>query len=626
MKKQAKPIYGGLTPNQIKKIVYGEDRPAPTVATLQTKKKAKPTKLKRPTQAHNPAFLFDLPYTTALAATVVPTPDWFTFKSKADVTVVVPLVGGSHAEAIKAWDLGNEGLKVEILYVDDGTAADGVLEAWAARKEHLKQPVGKIIQNSTPQGWVGCCNVGAYHASGEYVVFLNPSAVPTAGWLRPLLRTIKKPEVGVVGGMHLEDGKTFVEAGLSWSWEEQAVLPVGRRVYDGKEINRPFHIDNTPADLFDAGQRDFVSSSLMAVKKSVFAEVGGFAPNLSSAEWADADFCLWLKERGFKVMYQPNSRICRKPAQSLDRNWAQGRSYFLNKWGVSARMDGLVKAKRLGPKPRVEDILVRRRAAHGDVLMAAAVVPALKKKYPGSRVFFCTDIPEVVQGNPHIDKIVTEPSERQFQLYINLDMTYEYRPGQNILTVFCETAGVKKEDCQLHMATEPCGVDLPDTFTVIHAGKTLWVGRNWSPYKFDALCTRLKSEGRFLICVGTMSDHKPANCDLDLRGKTTPGQLADVVRRAELFVGIDSFPMHVAQTFNVPGVCFMGAVKPEVVMNRDSVRAVTAEGLGCLGCHHRKPTPCTATTVCAAGVQDCINNVTVDHFLKAIHGPLPKES
>ena len=196
-------------------------------------------------------------------------------------------------------------------------------------------------------------------------------------------------------------------------------------------------------------------------------------------------------------------------------------------------------------------------------------------------------------------------------------MVYEYRPNTNILTAYADAVGVNTKDCDLFLHPEPIE-GLPENYVVIHAGKTMWAGRNWSTLKFDAISGRLKSLNYNVVCVGTYYDHKTTSCDLDLRDKTNVQQLATVIMNAKAFVGIDSFPMHVAQTFEVPGVCFFGSILPETRLLDKGIKPVFADGIRCLGCHHKKHTPCTSTTSCHIGIQDCINNVTTDHVWKSI--------
>jgi hypothetical protein len=51
------------------------------------------------------------------------------------------------------------------------------------------------------------------------------------------------------------------------------------------------------------------------------------------------------------------------------------------------------------------------------------------------------------------------------------------------------------------------------------------------------------------VQIGLEKD-PPLNCDIDLRGKTTMRQMAYVVKKSDLFLGVDSFPAHLAGFFN----------------------------------------------------------------------------
>ena len=124
-----------------------------------------------------------------------------------------------------------------------------------------------------------------------------------------------------------------------------------------------------------------------------------------------------------------------------------------------------------------------------------------------------------------------------------------------------------------------------------------------------------------MICVGKEGDHE-IPCGLDLRGQTGIGELASVIKGAKLFIGIDSLPMHVAQTFDVPGVCFFGSIDPSLRIVSDNLTAVTADDLACLGCHHRKPAPSVVTNVCETVTLDCVDLVSVEKMWEAIRGKL----
>lgn len=615
----------GLTPSQIKKAVYGQNtsQTKPTSSRQSVIKTNRPVQVRRPMQHQELSLLLNMPYSTPQMATKMPTPDWFTSTKKVDISVIVPLYNSSIDEFVEFWDFNNNGIRVEIIFVDDNcptNSKDKIVSAWSKRRDEIKSPIGSIYHSCVTQGWGACCNIGAEVANASILAFISPDAKLFPHSLMRMVALLRTPNVGVVGGLHVNEKEdNVIESGKEWNWSSNKFLNIGSETYRGKPLARPFQMNNTPDDIFQSGEREMVSSSLMMVDKNNFREWGGFCPNLYSQEWSDADFCMNVREHGFKVMYQSQARLYRLQTKT-DRYAEHGKTYFSNKWITSGRIDKIVDAARTEKPVNVENILLRRSSAHGDVLIAAAVAPALKKKYPNSKILFSTECPEVVKNNPWIDRIVEEQSERQFQLFFNLDMVYEYRPDTNILTAYAEAVGVDPNDCRAFLHSD--SIDVPDDYVVIHSGKTLWAGRNWTSLKFDQVSNRLRELGKKIVCVGTNSDNKTFSCDLDLRGSTTIGQLAHVIKHASLFIGIDSFPMHVAQVYDIPGVAFFGSITPSTRLISKNMTAVVADGVKCLGCHHRKSLPCPATTVCEVGVQECINGVSVDRMWKAINAKL----
>lgn len=613
----------GMTIPQINKAIHGKKEIVKNKSIsepINKNKSKKPNKILRKVQNHDFGLLLNLPYSMNLASRF-PTPQWFTSTEKADVSVIVPIYKSSIENLVESWDFNCDGMKVEFIFIDDECPLDSkstVVSQWEPRKNETKKPIGKIYQNSATQGWGACCNTGAELATGDILIFLNPQGKLFPGWLPSMIRLIRKSNVGVVGGLHVNEMEDCViESGREWSWKENRFMDIGSQCYQGKDIYRPFQMTNTPIEVFQASEREVVSSNLMAVMKQNFLNFGGFSPNVFTQEWSDADFCMSVREHGMKVMYQPNARLYHLGIEKKDKYWNHGSTWFENKWVSSERLDSIVKDKR-SERRKINNILIRRQAAHGDVLVAAGIIPALKKRYPDSKILFSTECVDVLKNNPLIDKIIEEHSERQFDLFLNLDMVYEYRPNINILQAYAEAAGVNVNDCKLFLHSEPIDFELPDKYVVIHAGKTMWVGRNWSTIKFDQLSNKIKSLGYQIICIGTESDHKVNSCDLDLRGKTTIHQLATVIKNSQLFVGIDSFPMHIAQTFDVNGVCFFGSIIPNTRILSKNMIAVFADGLKCLGCHHRKSLPCTATTVCEVGVQECVNGISVEMMFNKV--------
>ena len=617
-----------MTPQQVRKAFDKSPKTKVEIQRLtRPKKTEKPTKATRLTsQFKKPKLLLDVPMASSSPVVLYKVPNWFVYPEKPEVSIIIPMFRSGLAikNLIDSWDLHNDGIKVEIIFVDDNCPHNSksvVLQKWAETKNGI--PAGKIIYSPENQGFGISCNIGASYASGDYLIFLNADTTVTPGWLRPIVRLLKKEEVGIVGNMQLKKsgGKDIVDsAGSEWNWNASCFQHIGRDIYNGTPLPKPFLLDNCPKDLFEAQEREMVTGACLAIRKKLFDDIGGFNPNYRLAYWEDSEICMVVKELGYKVMYQPNSRIYHVGSHSNSgghRFHDHNVAFFMNKWVASGRIDPLLNSKR-SSNIDVNNIVVRRQGAHGDALIAAAVVPALKKKHPNCKVSFSTMCPEVVDGNPFIDKIVDDQnlSERSFHVYYNLDMAYEYRPNTNILKAYAEAVGVKAEDCALFLKTTPVP-DLPESYIVFHAGKTNWVGRDWASSKFDILASQLQKMGHKVICVGTTRDNRTA-CDLDLRGKTNISELAHVIKNCKLFVGIDSFPMHVAQTFDVPGVCFFGSINPDTRIVSNKIRPVVATGLKCLGCHHRQPAPCVVTSECETQFLDCINQVSVQQMMSNI--------
>src|SRR5437879_2453281 len=73
-----------------------------------------------------------------------------------------------------------------------------------------------------------------------------------------------------------------------------------------------------------------VSSACMVVRKSVFESVGGFDESLSS-DYADADFCLRLRESGLEIILEQRATLVYEGSHQACSNKEQGR--FRQKWG-----------------------------------------------------------------------------------------------------------------------------------------------------------------------------------------------------------------------------------------------------------------------------------------------------
>lgn len=264
-------------------------------------------------------------------------------------------------------------------------------------------------------------------------------------------------------------------------------------------------------------------------------------------------------------------------------------------------------------------LLLRRGKGYGDVLLATAVLPALKKKWPEALITFKTYCMDILKNNPYVHEVKHGSDKTPFSQYdLFIDLAYEHQPFLPILESYAKAAEVEQRDCKMFIACEPTDFELPKRYVVMHLGKTGWAGRDWKQDRFAEVAAKLTLP---LFIIGQPDDRGIAY-GVDLRGQLSMHQMAFLIRSAALFIGIDSFPMHIAQAFDVPGVAFFGSVHPHLRIVSSAMKAVTAHNLPCLGCHHRYLAPCRKTTKCLRGDYACENEVTSDQFWHVIEGVL----
>lgn len=65
--------------------------------------------------------------------------------------------------------------------------------------------------------------------------------------------------------------------------------------------------------------------------------------------------------------------------------------------------------------------------------------------------------------------------------------------------------------------------------------------------------------------------------------------LAALVKRADLVVGNDSFPVNLSGTLGVPALALMGPTSPNVFKHMPDVQVLSSDRMECTGCHFGKP-------------------------------------
>lgn len=152
---------------------------------------------------------------------------------------------------------------------------------------------------------------------------------------------------------------------------------------------------------------------------------------------------------------------------------------------------------------------------------------------------------------------------------------------------------------------------------VFHAGAG-YASKRWEGERFVELGKRLAQAGHGIIFVGSHTEreniHLPGGKDpgfrfLDLMGKTTLPELLGLIQQADLFIGNDSGPSHLAAMLNKKVVLIFSGTneKERWAPLSESVR-ILSHPVPCAPCGHR---------VCPLEKQDCLDHISVDQVFQA---------
>lgn len=176
----------------------------------------------------------------------------------------------------------------EVIVVNNGDRGPEILEA---------EELGfvRVIEPGENLGFAGGCDLGAEHATGEVLAFLNPDTTVTPGTVAALARAVEGPAVGIaMGRLRLLDrpdtlnsaGCAIHISGLAWS--------------DG--YGDPVSSLESPREI------TYANGSAMAIRAALFRELGGFTSELFIYH-EDLELGWRVRMRGLRVVVEPSADV-----------------------------------------------------------------------------------------------------------------------------------------------------------------------------------------------------------------------------------------------------------------------------------------------------------------------------
>ena len=198
-----------------------------------------------------------------------------------------------------------KGHAYEIIVVDNGSRADEI-EILSSASDQFK-----LIRLDRNMFFGEASNIGAEHATGNLILFLNNDIKVTAGWIEPLIRTLETDYcAGAVGAKILQPNGELLEAG-------GIVRPDGWGIQVGKGGMK------LPPGFVDATRiTDYCSGACLLMRTKVFLDLGGFDPIFDPAYFEDVDLAIRLRATGLFTYYCGASAIYHEESVTSNRIWS----------------------------------------------------------------------------------------------------------------------------------------------------------------------------------------------------------------------------------------------------------------------------------------------------------------
>lgn len=199
----------------------------------------------------------------------------------------------------------------ELIYVIDDPKLVDAFSQQAESLHRLYQQPFTWVWGSVNRGYSGANNLGAAHARGEHLVFLNSDAFPQQpGWLQALVEVLdSRPDIGAVGPRLVFGNGAIQHAGMDFLKRDELGIWVNHHPHMGLDPSLDPH---TGLTLVPA-----VTGACLTLRRSDFDRVGGWDTGYLIGDFEDSDLCLKLRAQGQHIAYLPTVQLTHLERQSF---------------------------------------------------------------------------------------------------------------------------------------------------------------------------------------------------------------------------------------------------------------------------------------------------------------------
>jgi GT2 family glycosyltransferase len=177
---------------------------------------------------------------------------------------------------------------LEVIVVDNGDGGPEIAEA-------QRMSFVQVLRPGENLGFAGGCNLGARHATGSALVFLNPDTVVASGAIGALVARLDDPAVGITTArLRLLDrpkllnsaGNVLHVTGLAWA---------GRYGQPAEQVTQEEEVA-------------YPTGAAMAISTKAFWELGGFTEELFMYQ-EDLELAWRARLRGLRILLVPKADV-----------------------------------------------------------------------------------------------------------------------------------------------------------------------------------------------------------------------------------------------------------------------------------------------------------------------------
>ena len=226
----------------------------------------------------------------------------------------------------------------EVLIVDNGSTEE---ETLAYLEEVSADSRLRLLKYDEPFNFSAINNFAVANTNADFVVLLNNDTEPLNGqWLTEMICQASREGIGAVGAKLLYANDRIQHAGVILGLGGDGIAG---HAFKGKHKNEVGSLARTRL----VQEYCAVTGACLAVSRNKYLEVGGLDESNLAIAYNDVDFCLRLREKGYRNIWTPYSQLyhyesySRGPdsaSVSIDRYRAEA-EYMRHRWSDLLRDD-----------------------------------------------------------------------------------------------------------------------------------------------------------------------------------------------------------------------------------------------------------------------------------------------